>query len=94
MMKCLFFFFIASVTADLGLFEKCPTIKPMATFDKTRALGNWYEQYIDKTNLLEILFWECTVEGYTFAKDSDVTFDIYNPYRTWFHTYELWMKGG
>ena len=92
-MKCFFLLLLSTVIADIGLFKKCPTIKPMASFDKTLALGDWYETYIDKTNMLEILFWECTVEGYTFAKDSTTKFDIYTPYRTWFKTYELWLKG-
>ena len=88
-MKFLFTLLLSSVTADIGLFKKCPTIKPMAKFDKTRALGTWYETYIDKTNMLEIPFWECTVEGYTFAKNkdgsvSDTLYDIWTPYRTWF----------
>ena len=56
----------------------------MEKFDKTKALGRWYETYIDKTNLLEIMFWECTVEDYYFAKGSKTLYDIFTPYRTWF----------
>ena len=83
-MKWLFGLLISTVTADMGLFKKCPTVQPMTKFDKTRALGTWYETYIDKFNVMEIMFWECTVEGYTFAKDSTTTFDVFTPYRTWF----------
>ena len=89
MMKCLSTLLLSIVSADIGLFKKCPTIKPMVTFDQVKALGTWYETYIDKTNVLEIMFWECTVEGYTFAKNKDgsiskTLYDVWTPYRTWF----------
>ena len=78
------------VSADFG-WGSCPSPKVLSSFDMKRAKGNWFETKIDRTNILEIMFWRCTQEDYTLRPaPNDDTYDIFTPYKGWFDEYNTW----